>query len=138
MEEPLDLDAPLASDEALLDKVRRRIERAVDQGRSSEALRWMRVHDMLARSALNRAAEKRSDTFSHMREVYDVAESITRAARAAQADNADLDDLLAALDQARAPALEKLESQSPHSNPPPRPLNRAERRRRARAALRDP
>ena len=44
---PLDLDAPLAEPQAMLDLAWRRLSHALDQGRSADALRWMRIHDGL-------------------------------------------------------------------------------------------
>lgn len=45
--EPLDLDAPVADAEAMLDVAWRRLSHALEQGRSADALRWLRIHDGL-------------------------------------------------------------------------------------------
>lgn len=45
--EPLDLDAPVADPAAMLELAWRRLTHALDQGRSADAVRWLRIHDGL-------------------------------------------------------------------------------------------
>lgn len=45
--EPLDLDAPVADPAAMRELAWRRLTRALDQGRSADAVRWLRIHEGL-------------------------------------------------------------------------------------------
>ncbi len=45
--QPLDLDAPVADPSVMRDLAWRRLTRALDQGRSVDALRWLRIHEGL-------------------------------------------------------------------------------------------
>ncbi|WP_029415921.1 hypothetical protein [Brevundimonas bacteroides] len=45
--EALDLDAPVADPSVMLELAWRRLTHALDQGRSADALRWLRIHDGL-------------------------------------------------------------------------------------------
>lgn len=49
--EPLDLEAPIVDPAVLLDLAWRRLSHALDQDRSADALRWLRVHDSLKAKA---------------------------------------------------------------------------------------
>jgi hypothetical protein len=45
--QPLDLDAPVAEPSVMLELAWRRLTHALDQGRSADALRWLRIHEGL-------------------------------------------------------------------------------------------
>jgi hypothetical protein len=45
--QPLDLDAPVAEPSVMLERAWRRLTHALDQGRSADALRWLRIHEGL-------------------------------------------------------------------------------------------
>lgn len=45
--EPLDLDAPVADPSVMRELAWRRLTHALDQGRSADAVRWLRIHEGL-------------------------------------------------------------------------------------------
>ncbi|MCA3717761.1 MAG: hypothetical protein IM674_05870 [Brevundimonas sp.] len=45
--QPLDLDGPVAEPSVMLELAWRRLTHALDQGRSADALRWLRIHEGL-------------------------------------------------------------------------------------------
>ena len=59
--EPLDPDAPAATATASRDKAWQRFSRAVEQGRATEAQRWLGVHNILCELADREAALARAE-----------------------------------------------------------------------------
>jgi hypothetical protein len=128
-DEPLDFDAPADSRAQALDKAWRRVSRALDAGRSAEAMRWMRVHAMILQAE---RAEVREDERQGAQQMA----AATRIARGLEAQT--------------AATLRRMQAEFPHlhaeanrvqSKNPPAPLdpdapglNRAERRRRRKLA----
>jgi hypothetical protein len=120
---PLDLDAPPETRQSAIDKAWRRATRALDEGCSSEAMRWMRLHDMLV--AADRA-ELHEDQRQGARQLI----AATRVARGIEAQTAaTLRRMQAQLAHLDAPEPNKVESKT-LLDPDEPGLNRAERRRR--------
>lgn len=114
---PLDLDAPVDDHDAALDKAWRRVCGALDDGRSAEATRWIRVH-----SALLAQVEARRD--SARRDSRLQLDTAFRTAKSAH-------DLARRLDRLEKVESTPADSHAPALLDPDAPgLSRAERRRR--------
>lgn len=122
--EPIDLDAPVDDPALAADKAWRQAVRALDQGRSAEAQRWIRCHDRLRELAAQRRHEDAQATL-----MADPFAALQQRRR----ERAALRDALDRYAQGPGPDgdVEKGESVFPDSpmegSDPPR--NRAERRR---------
>ena len=135
LDDTLNLDGPPEPRERMLDKAWRRVSHALDTGRSTEAMRWMRVHAMLL--AADRAEARDRD-----RNTADAMHAVTRTARDGEIQ------ALATLRQLQAEnPLQTRQVHTMHSKKsatasptPPDPdepgLSRAERRRRLREVQR--
>ena len=84
VEDDIDLDSPAEPRSRMLDKAWRRVSHALDTGRSTEAMRWMRVHAMLLAAERSEARERDWNSAEEMR-------AITRTARGIEAQG-HLDD----------------------------------------------
>lgn len=130
---PLDLSAPVDDHDAAIDKAWRRVCAALDDGRSGEAARWIRVHSALLSQIDARRERDRRDDRHEIDKVIWTAKGITARANL---EIARLKPGARALDD----ALEKVESTLTDSHSPDTPstpldpnvpgLTRAERRRR--------
>ena len=126
---PLDLSAAVDDHDAAIDKAWRRVCAALDDGRSGEAARWIRVHSALLSQGEARRESHRRDDRHEIDKVIWSAKSITARA------NLEIQRL-----KHGAPGLEKVESTLTDSHgtdaastpldPDAPGLTRAERRRR--------
>ncbi len=130
--EPLDMTACVDDLATARDKAWRRVCLAMDQGRSAEAMRWIRVHSALF--AQTQTAQETIDRSARGQTQHEPEPPVHAAMRKAQADVARMATALGASDR-----LEKVESTlaDSHSDRPARGLDpdapgisRAERRRR--------
>lgn len=133
-DDDLDLDAPREPRDRMLDKAWRRASLALDAGRSTEAMRWMRFHAMLleAERAEDRDADRRSA--EEMRAVTRVARGVEAQAvatlRRLQADERFL--------KGEANTVQSKNSSDAPPDPDEAGLSRAERRRRLKYRARHP
>ncbi len=142
LDDDIDLDAPPEPRERMLDKAWRRVSRALDDGLSTEAVRWMRVHAMLLAADRAQARDRDRDTADAMR-------TVTRTARDGEVQAlATLRQLQAENPLLKRPVLKRpvhtvhSKKPAPASSTPPDPdepgLSRAERRRRLKYRAKDP
>ena len=137
MTDDLDLDAPQEPRERMLDKAWRRVSQALDAGRSTKALRWMRLHAQLLEAERAEARDRDRNAAAEMRAVIRTARGIeaqaTSMMRQVQAERPTL-----------KPEVHTVHSKKPTalSHSPPDPdepgLSRAERRRRLKYRARSP
>ena len=137
IDDDIDMDAPAEPRERMLGKAWRRLSQALDAGRSTEAVRWMRVHAMLLAAERTEARERDRDTAEEMR-------AITRTARGIEAQASSMIRQV----EAEAPGLKRrvhtVHSKKSPTAPPPPPdpdepgLSRAERRRRLKYQAKGP
>ena len=128
----IDPTAPVHDQAGALDTAWRRFCAALDDGWSTEAARWGRIHAQLKASALAEARAGEEDRRLSARQQGD--QIVAHTAAVARAARAELALIKAAIPTSRRVPVEKVESESRDSPPsiPDRPLNRAERRRQRR------
>ncbi len=140
LDDTLDLDVPPEPRERMLDKAWRRMSRALDDGHSTEAVRWTRVHTMLLQAERAEARDRDRNSAEEMR-------AITRTARGIEAQASSMIRQMQAENPARERPVLKRQVHTVHSKKPasawvapPDPdepgLSRAERRRRLREVQR--
>lgn len=135
LDDTLNLDGPPEPRERMLDKAWRRVSHALDTGRSTEAMRWMRVHAMLL--AADRAEARDRD-----RNTADAMRAVTRTARDGEIQALATLRQLQAENPLQTRQVHTMHSKKPAtaSPTPPDPdepgLSRAERRRRLREVQR--
>ena len=142
LDDTIDLDAPPEPRDSMLDKAWRRVSQALDAGRSTEAMRWMRLHAMLLEA-------DRAEQRAHDRDTAQDMRAVTRKAR----DNethavATLRQLQADNPFLKRPVLKRpvhtvhSKKPAPVASAPPDPdepgLSRAERRRRLKYRAKGP
>ena len=142
IEDDLDLDTPPEPRERMLDKAWRRVSLALDTGRSTEAMRWMRVHAMLL-------AAERAEVRDHDRNTAAEMLALTRTVRGIEAQatsmmrqvQAETSGLMRPTHKRQVHTVHSKKS-PPASPTPPDPdepgLSRAERRRRLKYRSRGP
>ncbi|KQS57498.1 hypothetical protein ASG17_01920 [Brevundimonas sp. Leaf363] len=133
VDDALDPDAPVASREQAIDKAWRRVDAALDAGRSTDALRWMRIHAMLlaGERADMREGDRRS--MADLRQATEAARGRSAATVAVMQRVQTEIDIVDAQLAARRTRDQANEVESKNALDPDEPgLNRAERRRRRR------
>jgi hypothetical protein len=137
VEDDIDLDSPAEPRSRMLDKAWRRVSHALDTGRSTEAMRWMRVHAMLLAAERSEARERDWNSAEEMR-------AITRTARGIEAQATSMIRQIQAENPLRKRPVHTVHSKkpAPAASTPPDPdepgLSRAERRRRLKYRAKGP
>ena len=135
VDDDIDLDSPAEPRSRMLDKAWRRVSHALDTGRSTEAMRWMRVHAMLLAAERSEVRERDWNSAEEMR-------TITRTARGIEAQATSMIRQIQAENPLQKPQVHTVHSKkpTPAASTPPDPdepgLSRAERRRRLREVQR--
>lgn len=137
VEDDIDLNAPAEPRSRMLDKAWRRVSRALDDGHSIEAMRWMRVHAMLLQAERAEVRDRDWNSAEEMR-------AITRTARGIEAQATSMIRQIQAENPLQKPQVHTVHSKkpTPASSTPPDPdepgLSRAERRRRLKYRAKSP
>ena len=135
VDDALDLDAPAASREQAIDKAWRRVDAALDAGRSADAMRWMRIHEMLLAGERVQMRESDRRSMADLRQATEAARGRSAATVAViQRVQTEL-DIMDADQAARTIPVQADEVDSKKPLDPDEPgINRAERRRRRKLA----